>query len=263
VSSPLHTALTAARVAGGILRDQFLQPRVVQSKGYRDIVTDADFAAQAAILEILRRDFPDDAILSEEGRHDIDLDSDTPTWVIDPLDGTTNYARQLPAFSVSIGLARRGACLLGVIHDPLRGETFYAEHRRGAFAQYGAGGPQPLRVSAIADFGEALVGVDWSRDPQLREKILAAVTRAGMESRTLRAFGSTALGLAYIAAGRLDGYFHLALQPWDVAAGAVIIREAGGALSTPDGGAWRLGEPQLAASNRVLHEALIAHLGLG
>ncbi len=258
----LASAIFAAHTAGQILRDQFLQPRSVTSKGYRDIVTDADFAAQTAILEILQRDFPDHAILAEEGRHDIDLQADTPTWVIDPLDGTANYARQLPVFSVSIGLVRRGAGLLSVIYDPLRDEIFYAEQGRGAFVQYSAGEPQPIRVSAITDFGEAIVSVDWSRDPHLREKILGAVTRVGADARTLRGFGSAALGLAYLAAGRLDGYCNLSLQVWDVAAGACLITEAGGTLSTPDGAPWHLGQKQLVASNGVLHAKLVGILRL-
>ena len=264
-TTPLDAALEAATAAGDVLRRKFPHAREVNSKGWRDIVTDADFAAQQAIADILVPRFPDFALLSEEGRHDIDLSAPAPTWVIDPLDGTTNYARQFPSFGVSIALAQRGEIQLGVIHDPLRRETFYAEKGKGAFARRESGrrSPRPLRVSALTDFGGALVGVDWARDPALRQRIVEALGRVAAECRTVRAVGSAALGLAYVAAGWLDGYYHLALQPWDVAAGALIVTEAGGRISTPDGSAWQLGIGQAVASNEVLHEEFLRTLGLG
>jgi len=262
--TPLQSALTAARAAGQILHDKFLHPREITSKGWRDIVTDADFAAQKAILEILAKDFPDHAVLSEEGRRDAqaDLAAPVPTWVIDPLDGTANYSRQFPAFSVAIGLVHQGEILLGVIHDPMQDETFFAEKGQGAFIQYGGDPPQPMQVSRVADLGDVFVGVDWARDPGTRQRVLEALVRVGAEARTIRAIGSAALGMAYVAAGRLDGYYHLALQPWDVAAGAIIVTEAGGQLSAPDGSEWRLGNMQLVASNGALHPLMVKTLAL-
>ncbi len=264
-TTPLEAALEAAAAAGDVLRRKFPHAREVKSKGWRDIVTDADFAAQQAIADILVPRFPDFALLSEEGRHDIDLSASAPTWVIDPLDGTTNYARQFPSFGVSIALAQRGEIQVGVIHDPLRRETFYAEKGGGAFVrrENGRRAPRPLRVSALTDFGDALVGVDWARDPALRQRTVEALGRVAAACRTVRAVGSAALGLAYVAAGWLDGYYHLALQPWDVAANALIVTEAGGRLSAPDGNAWRLGLEQAVASNAVLHAEFLRILGLG
>jgi myo-inositol-1(or 4)-monophosphatase len=264
-TTPLDAALEAATAAGGVLRRKFPHAREVKSKGWRDIVTDADFAAQQTIADILVPRFPDFALLSEEGRHDVDLGAPAPTWVIDPLDGTTNYARQFPSFGVSIALAQRGELQLGVIHDPLRRETFYAEKGKGAFArrENGRRPPRPLRVSALTDFAGALVGVDWARDPALRQRVAEALGRVAAACRTVRAVGSAALGLAYVAAGWLDGYYHLALQPWDVAAGALIVTEAGGRISTPDGSAWQLGLGQAVASNEVLHEEFLRTLRLG
>jgi myo-inositol-1(or 4)-monophosphatase len=261
--TPLQGALEAAVAAGAVLRRKFPHAREVKSKGWRDIVTDADFAAQNAALSVLRARFPRHAVLSEEGRHDIDLKTHAPAWVIDPLDGTTNYSRRFPSFSVAIALVRGGELLLGVVHDPLRRDTFFAQKGRGAFLQSGRGRPRPVRVSGLANFGEALVGVDWARDPALRRRVAEAVGRASAECRTVRAIGSAALGLAYVAAGWLDGYFHLALQPWDVAAGALLVAEAGGRLSAPGGGAWHLGQAQLVASNRALHGMLLRALALG
>ena len=257
----LQAALDAATAAGVLLRREFTHTRTVTSKGWRDIVTDADFAAQRTIMDLIASRFPDHAILSEEGRHDIDLTAPVPTWVIDPLDGTTNYARQFPSFSVSIALVHRSEIQLGVIHDPLRRETFFAEKDQGAFVQDEAE-PRPLRVSEVTDLGEALIGLDWARDSALRQRVVEALGRVATECRTVRAVGSAALGLAYLAAGRFDGYYHLALQPWDVAAGALIVEEAGGQISIPAGSAWHLGLGQVVASNRRLHAALLRTLAL-
>jgi myo-inositol-1(or 4)-monophosphatase len=253
MSIALDTALHAATTAGRLLRRKFTAPREVRHKGWRDIVTDADLAAQAVIVRILTRQFPRHAILAEEGRHDADLRSRTPTWVIDPLDGTSNYARQFPIWCVSIALARAREVQVGVIYDPLAGVTYFAERGRGAFVRVGRGRAQRLHVSRLTDFGDAVVGVDWARDPAVRALVVSALGRVAAQCRTVRAIGSAALGLAHLAAGRLDGYYHLALQPWDVAAGALLVTEAGGRLSRPDGRAWRLGEPRVAASNRALH----------
>jgi len=259
--STLSKALTAARQAGDVLRRRWPQTRQVTYKGLRDIVTDADYAAQAVILEHLRVAYPEHAILSEEGQHDIDLEGPTPTWIVDPLDGTTNYARRFPNFSVCVALAVAGQVQTGVIYDPLRRETFYAERGGGAFVQRGRGRPQALRVSAVDDLAEALVGVDWAREPALRAETLAALSRVAARCRTVRATGSAALGLVYVAAGWLDAYYHFMLQPWDIAAAAVIIEEAGGRLTTLAGAPWRLGMGAVAASNGRLAEAFVQALG--
>jgi myo-inositol-1(or 4)-monophosphatase len=256
----LQTALDLARLAGDLLRRRWPRTRDVRYKGLRDIVTDADDAAQAAILEQLRRHYPGHAVLAEEGPHDLDLAGPTPTWVVDPLDGTTNYARRFPIFSVAIALVQGGEGRLGVIYDPLRREAFYAERGGGAFVQRGRGRPAPLRVSDTGSLSEALVGVDWARDPDLRAATLAALARVATRCRTVRATGSAALGLVYVAAGWLDAYFHFMLQPWDVAAAAVIIAEAGGVVTTPAGQPWRLGMGQVAASNGRLHAEVVGAL---
>ena len=260
-SAELQTALDAAHLAGALLRRKFRQARDVRYKGPRDIVTDADEAAQAAIQSLLAARFPAHAFLGEEGYHAADLAAPGPTWVVDPLDGTSNYARQFPFFCVSIGLSLVGQPQLGVIFDPMRGETFYAVRGQGAFVQRGRGRPRPMRVSAITDFGEALIGVDWSREPHVRARVIAAVERVGARCRTIRATGSAALGLAYVAAGWMDGYANLALAPWDVAAGSLLIEEAGGAVTTATGAPWRLGQPAVAGSNGHLHSTFIESLG--
>lgn len=256
----LDTARAASVAAGDVLRKLFPKARQVKSKGPRDIVTDADFAAQAIILDRLRAAYPEHVILSEEGRHDIDLTSPTPTWIIDPLDGTTNYAHRLPVFAVSVALAWGGEVRVGAIHDPLRRETFYAARGDGAWVQRGRAQPQPLHVSAVSDLGEAVIGLDWAREPQLRALTLAALQRLAVRCRTVRATGSAALGLAYVATGGLDAYYHHMLQPWDVAAAALLITEAGGVINSLSGAPWRLGEGQLAASNPGLQAEFAAVL---
>lgn len=258
----LETALEAAHAAGAVLLARLPQERTVTYKGQRDIVTDADVAAQAAIGAVIAARFPDHALLGEEGPHTADLRGPGPVWVVDPLDGTTNYSRRHPGFSVAVAVAEAGQVLAGVTHDPLRQETFYAERGQGAFVLQGSAPPQPLRVSALTELDQALAGLDWARDPVVRARALAGLGRVATTCRTVRALGSAALGLAYVAAGRLDAYFHLAVQPWDVAAGCLLVTEAGGRVSTPAGADWQLDHPALAASNGALHAAFIEALSL-
>jgi myo-inositol-1(or 4)-monophosphatase len=257
----LTTALEAAEAAGEVLRRKFPETREVASKGPRDIVTDADLAAQRVILDLITQRFPSHAILSEEGRHDIDLTAPGFTWVIDPLDGTSNYAHRFPYFSVSIGLAERGEVVVGVVYDPLVRQTYYAERGQGAFVRGETEPPERLQVTALTDLAQALIGFDLPRDPAARHKVVEATARAGAATRTLRSLGSAALGLAQVAAGGLDGYYHLTLLPWDVAGAALLIQEAGGQLSSPGGGPWRLDGAGVVTSNGHLHEALVKTLG--
>ncbi len=257
----LTTAIEAAVAAGEVLRRKFPETREVASKGPRDIVTDADLAAQRVILDLINQRFPDHAILSEEGRHDIDLTAPGFTWVIDPLDGTSNYAHRFPYFSVSVGLAEKGEVLVGVVYDPLQRQTYYAERGQGAFVCGETDSPVRLQVSALADLAQALVGFDLPRDPATREKVVEATARASAATRTLRSLGSAALGLVQVATGGLDGYYHLTLLPWDVAGGALLIQEAGGQLSSPSGDPWRLSGAGVVTSNGHLHAALVKTLG--
>lgn len=259
----LQTAIEAAHRAGEVLLRKLPQSRQVRYKGERDIVTDADDAAQQMIAELIHERFPRHAFLGEEGTHHAALDTATPTWIVDPLDGTTNYARRFPSFCVSVGLVEAGVARVGVIFDPVRRETFYASEGKGAVLQRGRAGPAPLRVSPTLDLAEALIGLDWARDPILRGETVAALARVAAACRSVRATGSAALGLVYVAAGWLDGYYHLSLMPWDVAAGALIIREAGGALTTTNGAPWALGDQAVVASNGMLQAKLLQELALG
>jgi myo-inositol-1(or 4)-monophosphatase len=256
----LQTAIQAAHAAGDVLRKKFTQARATTSKGFRDIVTDADVAAQDACLSVITTYFPTHHILAEEGRHDLDLNASTPTWIIDPLDGTSNYARQVPLFAVCVALAQNGQLQVGVVYDPLREELFYAERGAGAFGQVAGGAAERLQVSAVSDLGEAAVAMGFPRDPATRTLANQLDARMGAACQGLRGLGSAGLHLAYVAAGRLEACYHLALQPWDIAAGALLITEAGGSLTMLNGAAWHLGEGRVLASNGQLHSSLVQAL---
>jgi myo-inositol-1(or 4)-monophosphatase len=248
----LDTATAAARAAGEIIRSASAQVRQAQRKGFRDLVTGADLAAQEAIVRIIRERYPDHGFLGEE---DLSSALDSPyNWIIDPLDGTTNYARGLPLYSTSIALYERGQPLLGVVYDPARDQLFSAERNKGAYLSSPGHPPQPLRVSSTTDLGEALVNFDWSREESTRAATLERVNRVAHRVMTLRTMGSAALSMAYLAAGWLDVYCHPNLSPWDVAAAAVLITEAGGRISTLDGSPWQVDKPHCLATNGHLHD---------
>lgn len=244
------------------MRREFLKAHQVRAKGPRDIVTDVDHAAQETIVRWLRRHFPEHLILAEEGADPCEPTAPEAVWIVDPLDGTTNYTRRIPLFGVAIALAEGGRLRLGVVHNPMAGHTFYAEAGRGAFLVREAGGrrskPERLRVSGADSLGEAVVAVDWAHGDEYRAQTLAALREVIPASRTMRNFGSAALGHVYVAAGWVDAFFHFELKPWDVAAPAIIVLEAGGQLTTPEGAAWALPGSQVVASNGHIHAELLA-----
>jgi myo-inositol-1(or 4)-monophosphatase len=246
----LETAIQAARAAGRILVERLPAAREVRVKGLRDIVTDADLAAEKAIVEIIHARFPGHALLTEEaGEH---AGGAPCVWVVDPLDGTTNYSRRFPTFSVSIGLVHRGQLALGVVHDPLRDHLFVAERGRGATLN-GA----PLRVSDFDQVSHVVVGLDWAHAQENRREVLARLGRIAPVCRTLRVIGSAALAQCYVAAGWLDAYFHVGLKPWDMAAGLLIIEEAGGRVTNISGQPWQPWVPRVLVSNGHVHQALL------
>ena len=246
----LDTAIEAARTAGQEIVKRLPQERDVQSKGFRDIVTDADLAAQEVLVSIIHSRFPGHGILSEEG---LKPGSDAGTiWVLDPLDGTTNYAHRYPCFSVSIGVVRGDELVAGVVYDPLLEHVFCAE--RGAGATMNG---TRLRVSRTDQLIHALVSLDYAREPDLRVEQMAAMTHCSKYIHTFRSLGSAALSLCYVGAGWLDAYFHWTLYPWDVAAGSLIVLEAGGAITDVNGQPWHYTLPRCLATNGVLHSAFV------
>jgi len=250
----LGTAVAAATAAGALLRSHLGRPLDVQHKGTVDLVTEADRAAEALIAARLRGAFPDHRLLGEEGaREDPAAPAGSPyRWLIDPLDGTTNFAHGLPHFAVSIGLEDGAGPLAGVVYDPMRDELFTAARGGGAFRN-----GQPLAVSGTDDLVRALLVTGFSYDLRRREAQAAAWRDFLVRVQGIRQTGSAALNLCYVAAGRLDGYWEWGIAPWDVAAGALIVAEAGGAVSDFGGGPFHADNRQLVASNGRLHRAIL------
>jgi myo-inositol-1(or 4)-monophosphatase len=262
MSQRLLTAQRAARAAGHILAAKLHDARDVRYKGKRDIVTDADYAADRAIKQIVLARFPDDKFVSEEGDLEehkrlwaqADASADLALWVVDPLDGTTNYARTLYAFCTSIALYRAGQVQIGAVYDPITRELFSAERGRGAFLN-----GKPIHVSAIRSLEHAVFGAEWGRAPQVRRRSSAVFGDILQRVMTGRVFGSAALSLCYVAAGRMDGYMHLSLSSWDVAAAALIAEEAGGTITNSIGEPWSVHSKEYIASNGHLHPTILKY----
>jgi myo-inositol-1(or 4)-monophosphatase len=262
MSQRFRTAIRAARTAGKVLAEKSHDAREIKYKGRRDIVTDADYAADRTIREILLAQFPDDKFLSEEGDavepkrlwQLADKSPDLGLWVVDPLDGTTNYSRNLFPFTTSIALYQAGAVQAGVVYNPITKELFAAERGRGATLN-----GKPIHVSTKTSFEDSVVGTEWARATSVRRRTAKIFSQLVEVVMTARAYGSAAMSLSYVAAGRLDGYFHLSLSPWDVAAAGLIIEEAGGKITTPDGKPWSVHSKAFVASNGHLHGKLLKY----
>ena len=214
------------------------QPRQISHKGFRDLVTDADFAAQHLITNAIQAQFPSHGFLTEEEDSNLP-DSGSIIWIIDPIDGTINYSRQLPEFCISIA-----ACLpqddgfepvAAAIYDPMRQELFSAARGQGATIQSGNGAPRPMQVSAVDKPADGVLCLDWSNSPNKRATVLELLEELAPQSFTVRAIGSAVLAMAWVAAGRVDAYLNLRLRPWDVAAALLLVQESGGAFTTPEG----------------------------
>jgi myo-inositol-1(or 4)-monophosphatase len=231
-------------------------------KGPRDLVTDTDRAAQSAALALIRGRHPDHTILAEEDPSTHPAPGDAwvippgIVWAVDPVDGTTNFTTGLPFFCVSVGVALDGDPVAGAIYDPIRDEMFLGARGLGVTVD-----GRPLSTPPPTGLIDAVVGVDWSHDESTRQLIARSADVLVDRCQSVRALGSSALGLAYVAAGRLHAYLNYGLQPWDVAAGAAILREVGLDLYSPDGAAWRFGELAVIAGHAALVGDLVAAFG--
>jgi len=253
-SRELQFAVRTARAAGRILMEGYETGVHVEHKsGEIDLVTDFDRRADAYILGRIQRTFPGHRILAEEsGRTGV---GDTPLWMVDPLDGTTNFAHGIPIFAVSIALWEAGRTRLGVVYDPTRKECFWAERGKGAYL-----GERRLRVSTPAELGDSLLVTGFPYDAWSNpDNNLDHYARFAVRTQGVRRLGSAAIDLAYLAAGRIDGYWELRLGPWDVAAGGLIAEEAGALVTAIDGeGPYLTDTPSLIAANPVLHAKMTA-----
>jgi myo-inositol-1(or 4)-monophosphatase len=248
--SYLDVCRRAARNAGTVLVEK-MGKVTVRHKSPADLVTDADLAAEQIITTMLRREFPDHSILSEEGQPGEAALAAEYCWVVDPLDGTTNYAHGAPHFSVSVALVERGEPLVACVFDPLRDELFWAVRGQGAWL-----GDHAIRSSSVVSMSEALGAIGLPPQVQGDSPDLVALLRAVPRFQALRRTGSTALNLAYVAAGRFDAAWGFATRTWDVAAGVLLVREAGGMVCSPNGGDSDLcsGRFLVAATQTLGHE---------
>jgi myo-inositol-1(or 4)-monophosphatase len=257
----LNIAVRAARRAGEIItRGMNRVHRLeVRSKGQNDFVTEIDLAAERDIVETIRKHYPDHAILAEEGGQSGDSEF---VWIIDPLDGTTNFLHGYPQFAVSIGVQRRGRMEHGVVYDPLRQELFTTS--RGEGAQLDG---RKIRVSSHIGLEGALIGTGFPYRTNLHwiDNYMAMMKTVMQQTAGIRRPGSAALDLAYVAAGRLDGFWEFGLSPWDTAAGTLLITEAGGLVGTLAGGEYKQEGHILAGTPKVyapLLEALAPNVPL-
>jgi myo-inositol-1(or 4)-monophosphatase len=245
-----------ARAAGAIQRERYETGVRIRTKSAPiDLVTEVDHACEALIVETLRKQRPADAVLAEEGGG-VDRPGAAWRWIIDPLDGTTNYAHGYPRFCVSIGVEREDLRHVGVVYDPLLEEFYSATRGAGAFLN-----GRRLRVSEEDDLGRALVATGFAYDVRHNpDDNLDHFARFVKSARAVRRDGSAALDLCYLAAGRFDGFWELQLHPWDVAAGFLIVEEAGGRVSDRSGGPAPRSGRDTVASNGHVHEAMLALL---
>jgi myo-inositol-1(or 4)-monophosphatase len=257
----LRTAILAAREAARI--HQFHaggELDVTTKSDVTDLVTKVDKMCEQRIREMVAERHPGHEVLGEEmggPGSDASVSTAEYRWIVDPLDGTVNYAHGFPFYCVSIALEVRGRVEVGVVLDSSRGEMFTAVRGGGAYLD-GA----PIAVSSERDTGRAMLATGFSYDPVRRIDNARVFMRLLPEVRAIRRPGAAALDLCYVACGRMDGFWEMTLNPWDVAAGVLIIEEAGGRVTSGTGGAYRMGDPVLVASNGVMHDRLVELLEL-
>ncbi len=251
--TPLSVAIEAARAGARITRRGFGRAQRVSHKGLVNLVTERDRRSEAEIVRIIRAAFPTHAILAEEsGASGVRSEH---RWIVDPLDGTTNYAHGYPVYCVSIAYERSGRLELGVILDPIRRELFVGQRGRGVTLN-----GRPVGVSRAETLIESLLETGFPYDRGRMQIALDQFIRLAFRTQGLRRAGAAALGLAYVAAGRLDGFWEATLSPWDCAAGALLIQEAGGTVTRLDGAPYHVDSTEIAASNGLIHPALIVEL---
>ena len=252
--SYLETSMEIAREAGALLAAYFERRIGFELKAEYDLVTEADRASERLVIDRLRSHFPTHSIIAEEsGSH---AGSSGYCWYVDPLDGTTNFAHGFPMFNVTLALEHSGELIAGVIFDPVRNEMFSCERGSGAYLNQ-----QPIRVSTVSSLEDSLVATGFpSRKRHLHVNVHFYYQLA-MLTHGVRRAGSAALDLAYVASGRLDGFWEFGLNPWDMAAGILLIREAGGKCSDMEGGPTSLRGPHLLTDNGLIHEEMLAVFG--
>lgn len=246
--------LETARAAGACLKAHFNKGIQIRKKGTLDLVTAADEAAEALIIAAIQKDFPDDAIVAEESGSK--SGSSGYQWIIDPLDGTTNFAHNFPQFAVSIAIAKDNLVVLGAVFDPIKDEFFFAEKEKGAYLN-----DHPIHVNDRQELVDALGVTGFSYDRRQRMDELLNRARNILENcQGLRRLGSAALDLCYTACGRFDIFIEDGLNAWDIAAGQLIVTEAGGVVSQLDGSSLDIFSGEILATNKDLQSQALAKL---
>lgn len=250
----LNFAIQTAREAGQILIEKFGKITVTK-KGDINLVTEADLASEALIIERIKSYYPKHSILAEESGNAVIDGSSTWKWIIDPLDGTTNYAHGYPCFCVTIALEHEGKIVVAVTFDPTRNEMFAAEKGNGATLNN-----KPMRVSATEKLSESLLVTGFPYDFKRKDDFARHLTNFLLGARGVRRDGSAAIDLAYVACGRFDGFWEEGLNPWDMAAGVLLIEEAGGQITDYKGKNFSIYRPPMCASNGLIHQEMLSIL---
>ena len=255
----LNFAIQTARDAGRLLAERFGRNLRISNKSELDLVTESDLASERLIIDRIKTHYPRHAILAEESGASPPAGgaSSEWRWIIDPLDGTTNYAHGYPCFCVSMGLEHQGRLQLGVVYDPMRDEVFSAERGEGA-----ALNDKRIHVSSTPNLASALLCTGFPYDVRERSEFARHFSNFIMNAQGVRRDGAAALDLAYVAAGRFDGFWEEGLKPWDVAAGALMIEEAGGRVSNYANGPLDIFNPPILASNGIIHEQMMQVLAV-
>lgn len=256
----LNFAIQTARDAGRILAERFGRTLEITNKSELDLVTESDLASERLIIERIKAYHPRHAILAEESGASSPVDQELRSewrWIVDPLDGTTNYAHGYPCFCVSMGLEHGGRMELGVVYDPMRDELFTAERGQGASLN-----GRRIQVSPVKSLSGALLCTGFPYDVRERSEFARHFANFIMNAQGVRRDGAAALDLAYVACGRFDGFWEEGLKPWDVAAGALMVTEAGGRVSNYTGEPLSIFNPPILASNGLLHEQMMQVLSV-
>jgi myo-inositol-1(or 4)-monophosphatase len=253
--SALDIATSASKEAGKILLDSFDNEKKVVVKSKGNLVTDVDTRTEEYVIRTIKEEYPDHLIVSEELNY-----ANTPkgyTWIIDPLDGTNNYVFGIPFFSVNVALLYDRRILLAVTYDPIRQELFHAVQGNGAYLN-----GSPIKVSEASTLHDSLLGLDLGYSNKRGRELIDIISSLWWRVHCIRIIGSAALGLAYVAAGRITTYIHRYVQPWDIASGLLLIREAGGVVTNWTGKEAKHSDKKIIASNRQVHGQLLEFLGI-
>ncbi len=247
----LNFAMETAREAGQILLEKFGRKINISLKGDINLVTEADLASEKMIVEKIRSHYPRYSILAEESGA-ATIDESVWKWIIDPLDGTTNYAHGYPCFCVTLALEHKGEIVVGATFDPTRDEMFSAEKGSGATLN-----GRKIRVSETGNLSDALLVTGFPYNARTRGDFAEHFIEFTHKSRGVRRDGSAAIDMAYVACGRFDGFWEEGLNPWDVAAGVLLIEEAGGKVSYYDDSKFSIYKPPICASNNLIHAQML------